>query len=343
MEHLEALSKELVTLCRQASPWVVRVNGRRGPNATGVVWSADTVITSLRAVHRDTDIEIGLDDGTTALAKLVGQASDHDLAVLRLEQELKVESTPWTNAATAGIVVGLARDRHGNLLSKWGLLPQEQLVHRISPAPEFLGSPLIDRKGQFLGVHLLTGRPSVVSYARLTDLVGLLQQGESLEPGFLGLGLHRVEQKSGVTCLAVKVEGPARRAGIRVGDLLVSFDGTPVTDPQEVREALRTKTAGSVAGLSILRDGESLDFSVTLESRGCPPPQEGFPGMGMRHHLRKFFMRHMKDRCGDPGEGPPFGGPPRAGRRRGGPWGRHHDHHHFEEHHRPGDEGPELC
>lgn len=346
MEHLDALSHELVALSRQAAPWVVRVNGRRGPNATGVIWSADSVITSLRAVHRDSDIEVGLPDGSTVLARLSGTAPDHDLALLRLERSLEVEATPWTTQWTPGIVLGLARDRQGHLLSKFGLLPGEALVHRISPAPEFLGSPLIDLQGRFLGVHLLAGGPSVVSYSRLSDVVALLQQGKSLDPGFLGLGLHRVEQKSGVTCLAVKVEGPARRAGVQVGDLLQSFDGKPVQDPEEVRETLRTKTAGSVAELEILRDGEVINFSVTLAPRPCPPPQGGFPGM--RHHLKKFIQRHLHHHgppCGPPGEGPPFGGPPWAGRRRGGPWGRHpHDHHHPGPPHRDhsDEEGPEL-
>ena len=60
MDHLEKLSEELVAVSRQVAPWIVRVNGRRGPNATGVLWNETKIVTSHRACHRDADIEIGL-------------------------------------------------------------------------------------------------------------------------------------------------------------------------------------------------------------------------------------------------------------------------------------------
>ena len=60
MDHLEKLSEELVAVSRKVAPWIVRVNGRRGPNATGVLWNETKIVTSHRACHRDADLEIGL-------------------------------------------------------------------------------------------------------------------------------------------------------------------------------------------------------------------------------------------------------------------------------------------
>jgi S1-C subfamily serine protease len=318
MEHLEALSNELTELAHRVAPWVVRVNGRRGPNATGVLWSSNTVITSDRAVHRDAQVEIGLADGRVVLAKVTGRAPDMDFVTLELEEPVVgLQPLRWADKVSPGLMMALARDRHGALLTQIGLLPTETLVHRLHPAPEFLGSPLVDRNGGFLGIHLLVGPPTVVAYKQLAELVEKLASGEFIEPAFLGLGLHRVDSEDGPSCLVVKVEGPAAAAGLLIGDIILSIDDQKVNDPEQVREVIRTRPAGGELQVVLLRGGKRTELCVTLGSR----PAANFPG-AIKRHVRRV-MRHLH---------------------------RHHHgpHHHGPPHHHhgpppPPPEEPEIC
>lgn len=288
MSILETLSQELADLANRSAAWIVRVNGRRGPNATGVVWSANRIVTSSRAVHRDSEIEIGLPSGETALARLRGRASGTDLALLEFDQSLQVEPTPWTTEPFPGLALALARDRQGTLLSKVGLLPGEALVHRVAPAPEFLGSPLVSYRGDFLGLHVMADHPTVLPFAKLEKLVSQLEAGQTLEPGFLGLALHQVEQENGQACLVIKVEGPAEEAGLKVGDVVTALNGVRVSNPEQTRELLRARNAGQSVTIDLIRAGQPLQIEVTLASR----PEPDFPHQ-MKRHIRRV-IQHFK-------------------------------------------------
>lgn len=311
MNILETLSQELQQLTRQAARWVVRVNGRRGPNAAGVLWSNDLVVTSLRAIHREDQVEVGLPDGTTLLARLQGQAPDFDFAILKLNNPLEgFEAPPWSDTPQPGLAVALARDRENLLLSKLGFLPGEHLVHRFSPAPEFLGSPLIDYQGHFLGLHVLQGVPTVLSYSHLQNLVESLQRGDILEPGFLGLGLHQVEHQGGQACLVIRVEPPAEVAGLKIGDIVVRIDGQSTDDPLSTRELLRTLSAGSGVKIDFFRNGEEQTTEVILSARHPGPPHHHHhPGHGLGRQIRRM-VRHFKHQHHGPPPHHHHGGPP---------------------------------
>ena len=110
MDHLEKLSEELVAVSRKVAPWIVRVNGRRGPNATGVLWNETKIVTSHRACHRDADIEIGLPDGTTTLGRITGRAPAVDLVTVELPSPVAdFEPIPWSAKSGPGLCSGPAR------------------------------------------------------------------------------------------------------------------------------------------------------------------------------------------------------------------------------------------
>lgn len=309
MSHLDELSTELTELATGAAKWVVRVNGRRGPNATGILWSDSTIITSHRAAHRDSEIEIGMPDGSLVTAKVQGRAPDMDFAVLSLDEPFEMAAPPWSEEARPGLTMALARDKQGRLLTQLALIPGEELVHRMAPVPEFLGSPLVDRGGHFLGMHLLVGRPTVVSHRELKSMFERLAAGENLEAGFLGLGLHQVEHEGGFACLAVKVEGPAQEAGLKVGDIVLALDGVEVNDPESVRNTLRSLSAGTKVPITFSRGGNKMECSAQLGRR----PEPHFPAQ-MKRHIRKV-IKHFK----------------------------HHHHHHHGHRHRHRGPGPEIC
>src|SRR5712692_4824884 len=83
---LQQVSEALAATVEAISPGLVRVEARRRLPATGIVWSADGVIvTAHHVVERDDDITVGLPNGETAAAKLIGRDPSTDLAVLRTD------------------------------------------------------------------------------------------------------------------------------------------------------------------------------------------------------------------------------------------------------------------
>ncbi|MCA9924008.1 MAG: trypsin-like peptidase domain-containing protein, partial [Anaerolineales bacterium] len=86
MSVLSELSNGLAAAVTAAGPAVVRVEARRRLPATGIVWSADGVIvTAHHVVTRDDNIKVGLADGSSVSATLVGRDESTDLAVLRVD------------------------------------------------------------------------------------------------------------------------------------------------------------------------------------------------------------------------------------------------------------------
>lgn len=83
----------------------------------------------------------------------------------------------------------------------------------------------------------------------------------------------RLEGDGGVLVAGVEEDGPAARAGVKAGDVIVSLDGQAIADGADLRAALRDKDAGQEVTLKLWRDGKPLDLKVKLggEARGARP------------------------------------------------------------------------
>ena len=154
---LEGLSGELAGIVEAAAPSVVRVEGRRRSASSGVVWSADGVIVaSHHAVDAEDEVPVGLHDGRTVAARVVGRDPGSDLALLRAEASGLVPPR-WAEGASpkpGEIVLGLsrpgrsARARLGivsAVAAEWrtpsGARFESYLETRRRAAPRLLGRP----------------------------------------------------------------------------------------------------------------------------------------------------------------------------------------------------------
>jgi S1-C subfamily serine protease len=88
MSTLQEFSDALANAVETAGQNVVRIEARRRLPATGIVWSEDLIVTAHHVVERDENIRVGLPDGTSAPAELVGRDPSTDLAVLRVKTGL---------------------------------------------------------------------------------------------------------------------------------------------------------------------------------------------------------------------------------------------------------------
>jgi membrane-associated protease RseP (regulator of RpoE activity) len=80
----------------------------------------------------------------------------------------------------------------------------------------------------------------------------------------------KLGEERGVLVSSVDENGPAARAGLRAGDVILKFNGSPVTDSRSLRDQVRKAEAGSDATLTVSRDGRSLDLKVKLGGSAAP-------------------------------------------------------------------------
>ena len=145
------------------------------------------------------------------------------------------------------------------------------------------GGPLFNMEGEVIGVNTAilspTGGSIGIGFAMSSDVVEkvvdqLREFGETRR-GWLGVRLQPVtpdmvgaiaglESPEGALVTDVP-EGPALDAGVQIGDVILSFDGNPVPDRSELVRMVGDAAAGDVVPLEILRDGERMTLTVTLD------------------------------------------------------------------------------
>lgn len=294
---LQRLSDELAGAVETAGQATVRVNARRRLPATGIVWTADgagsTIVSANHVVERDDDITVTTHDGRELAAKLVGRDPGSDLAILRVEG---TTLTPAMRATEAEAKVGtlvLALGRAGALSATIGIVsavggPWEggrgqrfaRFLSSDAPMfPGFSGGPLVDAAGRVLGLlssHLGRGQTLAIPAAEVDNLAGSIQSHGRVRRGYLGIGAQPVAlpatlkgatgltQDHGLLLVTVEDDGPAAKAGLTIGDIVVQLDGAAVEGLDDLRGALGPAEVGQPLAVRILRGGQAQDVSITV-------------------------------------------------------------------------------
>jgi S1-C subfamily serine protease len=293
---LSDLSKDLAAIVETAGRSVVRVEARRRIPSSGIAWAADAVVTASHTVEHEEEIRVGLPDGSTAPAALVGRDPSTDLALLRLEGASSL--TPAPRGDTEGLRVGhlvVVLGRPGRTVratlgivsafgDAWRTPGGVEIDHYLQPDvgffPGISGGPLVDTGGRVLGLYTvgLRRRTGVTIPAATIDRVSatLLAHGR-IRRGYLGVEPRPVRlppdveksagQRTGLLLLSVESESPAQKAGLMVGDILLAFDGRGVPLPQDLLVALSGESVGRAAPLRLLRGGEVREVTVTIGDR----------------------------------------------------------------------------
>ena len=293
---LESLSGELALRVEAAAPSVVRVEGRRRSASSGVVWSSDGVIVgSHHGVDADEEVPVGLHDGRTLAAKVVGRDPGSDLALLRVEAKGLV-APRWAEgrgSRPGEIVLGLsrpgrsARARLGIVSAvapEWrapsGTRFESYLETDLPLHTGFSGGLLLAADGSALGVNsagVLRGTALAVPAAVVKRVVdALLAQGR-VRRGYLGIGTQAIalssdlrasaEQPSALIVLSVQPGSPAAKAGILLGDVLLRAGDDVLTHPGALLPSLDADRVGRELSLRLLRAGEPRSTTLVVGER----------------------------------------------------------------------------
>ena len=290
---LQELSNGLAATAETVGASALRVEARRRLPATGIVWSADgVVVTAHHVVTKDESIGIGLPDGQTVPATLVGRDPTTDLAVLRAEvtdltppQWADLESLHVghlalalgrpgkTVQATLGIVSALGKDWRtpaGGRLDRY-------LQTDVVMYPGFSGGPLVDVTGQILGLNtsaLLRGISLTVPIDTLRRVVETLLTHGRVRRGYLGVGIQPVRlpealgeelgQETGLLLVQVKSGSPAEKGGLLLGDIIVALDGQSIRHHDDLLAYLTGDRVGTAVSMRIVRAGQVQDVTVAI-------------------------------------------------------------------------------
>jgi S1-C subfamily serine protease len=292
---LSALSNQMADAVERVSTSLVLVNGRPRQPASGIVYANDHVLTADHVLEREEDLTVGTHDGRTLAAQFVGRDSASDLAVLRVNGLNLASATAVQGAARVGqFVLAVGRPSNSGPMASLGVVSAvggplrtrrggvlDQFIQTdATPYPGFSGGPLVDSQGAVVGIlttGIVGGVALGVPASLAWQIAGTLGQHGHVKRGFLGISSQVVqiphgqrgglEQDRGLLIVRVEPGSPAEKGGLLLGDVLVSFDGKPIMDTDELQSLLRGEHVGKPITLTVLRGGARQDVQVTVGQR----------------------------------------------------------------------------
>ncbi|HQV70589.1 MAG TPA: trypsin-like peptidase domain-containing protein [Thermoflexales bacterium] len=293
MSELSNFSNQLADAVERAGKSIVMVNGRERQPASGIVFGADLILTADHVLEREDNLSVRTHDGRTVAAQFAGRDPSTDLAVLKAPG-LNLPAIETAQPARVGnITLAVGRPDGDGLQASLGAISlvsgPVKLGHGAqldgfirtdaTPYPGFSGGPLIDAGGAAYGVvttGLLRGGEAIaIPMSIALRVAQTLAEKGSIKRGFIGVVTQQVKlpaaQRTGANetgLLVMKVEegAPAEKAGVMVGDILVSVDGKPVSHADELLAALAGR-AGQSIPVQVLRGGTLTALQVEVGER----------------------------------------------------------------------------
>ncbi len=297
MDPLLSFSNDLADAVARAARAVVAVNARRRIPSTGVHWRPGIVVTAEHTVRMDEEITISRPDGRGVPATLAGRDPSTDLALLTVQDaDLPVATLGEPESLKVGhMVLALG---HGPRAS-WGVVSAlggrwrtghggeiDQLIQvDLVLYPGFSGGPLVDMEGRVVGINtsgLARHLPLAIPASTVTRLGEEIIKKGHVPRGYLGVGFHPVRlpatlvrplgilSEVGLVVVNLQPDGPAARAGLLLGDVLVAVEGAPVRDAGDVQALLGPERVGRPVRASIIRAGAPGEVSITVGERPQP-------------------------------------------------------------------------
>src|SRR6266849_2172637 len=261
-----ALSRNLAGIVTQCAPGVVAISGRGRPTSSGFVWRSGTVVTASDALERNEDISVLTPGGERVSATLAGRDPSTDIAVLKVpgaESPLALARADLVSTGELALAAGPWQSLRGGRIDR--LI---RLDRGIDPRQE--GGVLVNAEGGWIGMAVPGPRRRGLAIPaptieRVADQ--LLARGR-IARGYLGLGLQPVRlddelakasslaSPRGLLVVSVDPNGPGRRAGMLIGDIVTAWNGEAVRNVRDVFRRLGSETVGQQVNLAVIRAGK---------------------------------------------------------------------------------------
>ncbi|MBM5800073.1 MAG: PDZ domain-containing protein [Cyanobacteria bacterium K_DeepCast_35m_m2_023] len=265
----------------------------RGQGSGFIFDASGLILTNAHVVAQSDKVTVGLQDGRRVEGTVVGLDPLTDLAVVRLAgggpwplaplgNSDALQVGDWAiavgnpfgldNTVTLGIISNLNRNA-----SKLGITDKRLDLIQTDAAinPGNSGGPLLNADGEVVGINTLVrsgpgaGLGFAIPINRARDVAGqLISKGRASHP-MIGVGLEPLPpeangtRRRGIRVASVAPGGPAARAGLRPGDVIVAVSGQPIQQASQLVTAVERAGVGQALSLSVLRGGSEVQLQVT--------------------------------------------------------------------------------
>jgi S1-C subfamily serine protease len=275
-----------------------RPQERRG-SGSGFVFTPDGfILTNSHVVHGAKKIEVTLADGHKHVADLIGDDPDTDLAVIRINapnlvpaqlgeaQKIRVGQlviaigNPYgfQYSVTAGVVSALGR----SLRAQSGRLMDAVIQTDAALNPGNSGGPLVNSRGEVIGVNTAMILPAQgICFATSIDTAKfvasrLIRDGR-VSRSYIGLAgqnvplprrivrYYNLAVDSGIFVISFENDSPARKGGLREGDIIIGFDDRPIGGIDDLHKLLTEERIGRRSSLTVIRGTDKLAIEVMPE------------------------------------------------------------------------------
>jgi len=273
-----------------------------------IVSSKGYILTNNHVVEAADEIEVALADGKKLRARAVGSDPETDLAVLQVEggslpaitfgeaDALRVGDVVLSignpfgfgQTVTMGIVSALGRSQLG-ITTFENFIQTDAAINRGNS-----GGALIDTAGNLVGINTAIysqrsdGGSLGIGFAIPTSIAKqvmeqIIQTGK-VTRGWIGVEAQeitpeiaesfRLSSTNGALVRGVLPGGPAARAGLKAGDILVAIEGSPVKDPNSMLNLVAALVPGKPAVVRLRREGKDMEIQVTVGTRPTQPRRQ---------------------------------------------------------------------
>jgi serine protease Do len=268
------------------------------------------VVTNAHVIANADQITVTLSDDTALQAQVIGRDTVTDLALLKVEAKSPLPAAAWGDSGkakvgdwvlaignpfglggsvTAGIISATARDIHSGPYDDY--LQTDASINRGNS-----GGPMFDLAGEVIGINTAIYSPSggsigigfAIPTALAQPIVEQLKANGKVERGWIGARIQPVtdeiaesiglDKARGALIAAIDPASPATQAGLKPGDVILSYDDKPVERSRQLPRLVADSAVNKPIKLTVWRDGKETEIALTVvpynPNRPQPQPLE---------------------------------------------------------------------
>ena len=266
---------------------------RQGLGSGFIMTEDGYVVTNNHVIDRATDIDVILQNGDKYEAKVVGKDPKTDLAVLKIDSDEKLQAVNFGDSENLrigdwviaiGNPFGLGYTVTAGIVSAKGRTLgfgayDDYIQTDASLNPGNSGGPLFNLKGEVVGVNTaIVARGQGIGFAIPIDLaefvIEQLKSDGKVVRGWLGVYVQKItpeiassfdlKEDEGALVSDLAPDGPAEKAGIKRGDVVIEFDGKKVNDVSDLTNYAAETAPGTEVDIKIIEDGKTKTLKVKL-------------------------------------------------------------------------------
>ena len=276
-----------------------------GAGGSGVIWSSDgSVVTCYHVVKGFREVQISSQElGSVMRADVVGKDPYSDIALLKISnttaksgkalqpieipdsgEDLKAGQIVLALAnpfgEQASITKGIITSSRSSVRGWWGRTMMNNVVitdARLNPG--YSGGPLVDISGKMIGLNAfyVSSRGIAIRTSKIKGIVENLKSYGRVRRAYLGITSYPISipeeatrqagmsQDSGLMIVSVEPNSPAKKAGLLIGDVVLSLDGNKVGSLHDIERLLTQELIGKAVKLAVLRSEKLTELTIVLE------------------------------------------------------------------------------